>query len=250
MYARRLLLLLLLTPPLMAAAPLLVADVEPSIQDLVDEESSNSNLKNSARLNRLFYPDDSYSKEPSIPLDFMFDLDQIRTNEIDNSRSEEKRSGLRAAMVARGGRGVKLRTGWQVGGLPLTVLSGPEYENSYVSRRSQPVPPSAYLVRRGPMHGQIKPVSGAPYSPGVLSNVEDYFKGLRDSLTGLADDQQIQQFGASRMSPMTADTFLHSGVPLRPSDKVRLFVQDPGPLALRGANGHDPALLWTGIGRR
>ncbi|XP_077286631.1 uncharacterized protein LOC143911566 isoform X8 [Arctopsyche grandis] len=203
MYARRLLLLLLLTPPLMAAAPLLVADVEPSIQDLVDEESSNSNLKNSARLNRLFYPDDSYSKEPSIPLDFMFDLDQIRTNEIDNSRSEEKRSGLRAAMVARGGRGVKLRTGWQVGGLPLTVLSGPEYENSYVSRRSQPVPPSAYL--------------------GVLSNVEDYFKGLRDSLTGLADDQQIQQFGASRMSPMTADTFLHSGVPLRPSDKVRTF---------------------------
>ncbi|XP_077286632.1 uncharacterized protein LOC143911566 isoform X9 [Arctopsyche grandis] len=200
MYARRLLLLLLLTPPLMAAAPLLVADVEPSIQDLVDEESSNSNLKNSARLNRLFYPDDSYSKEPSIPLDFMFDLDQIRTNEIDNSRSEEKRSGLRAAMVARGGRGVKLRTGWQVGGLPLTVLSGPEYENSYVSRRSQPVPPSAYL--------------------GVLSNVEDYFKGLRDSLTGLADDQQIQQFGASRMSPMTADTFLHSGVPLRPSDKI------------------------------
>ncbi|XP_077286629.1 uncharacterized protein LOC143911566 isoform X6 [Arctopsyche grandis] len=232
MYARRLLLLLLLTPPLMAAAPLLVADVEPSIQDLVDEESSNSNLKNSARLNRLFYPDDSYSKEPSIPLDFMFDLDQIRTNEIDNSRSEEKRSGLRAAMVARGGRGVKLRTGWQVGGLPLTVLSGPEYENSYVSRRSQPVPPSAYL------------------GVGVLSNVEDYFKGLRDSLTGLADDQQIQQFGASRMSPMTADTFLHSGVPLRPSDKVRLFVQDPGPLALRGANGHDPALLWTGIGRR
>lgn len=48
-------------------------------------------------------------------------------------------------MVARGGHGVKLRTGWQVGGVPLTVLSGPEYENSYVSRRSQPAQPSTYL---------------------------------------------------------------------------------------------------------
>lgn len=50
-------------------------------------------------------------------------------------------------MLARGGRGMKLRTGWQVGGAPIDVIaSGQESGNSYISRRSQQPPsPSTFL---------------------------------------------------------------------------------------------------------
>lgn len=65
----------------------IVSDLEPDFPEILDEEPSSSSQKTSTKaLRRLFFPNEGNSKEQNTPLDYIYELDQIHTNEVDSPR--------------------------------------------------------------------------------------------------------------------------------------------------------------------